>query len=894
MQNLLLALAALLFVHSSSPALAAPQTAESAPPTAALSGDAVSGNADDEFVEEESPVREWTGRLGDYVHKYSYDTANQLSNIIWDSINEFTITSFNSGRFSAKIRARRAVFDNHDINNTYTVADRLHFNTSLSLWSKTLASGEIANDILANFGVSLGTSQGIEFLNIRQVRTNGYSLLPSIGDISRRVFGAVEDPNAPKAEIPGADLPLFDETKPEDAKAADSLSILDPLRRARYGHFTNLVTFPIALPIKAEWLSKLEDSEIMSYNLYGSVQVGASVGWSADMTGIFKSMTGSLSYSAYLRGDYRVTILKEDSRYARVKLTRTYTNGRSGGMNASTDDYQWFDGFLVFGHRVAEKSFHIVPFRIQVDRSNAEAFDVGYRYDLTKPEARKAYELAAIGRFAFSEELAGGLKGSPEARPDTGVEKIFTRDQKISTRYFSTGVNIASFYRHGNSANFTNWDAIVTLPDGTRRIVTTDAVNAKEWKTLWGTYERSNTSFRVNLDVDRYAQGLKDALYLTVESMIEDSTTDGEELRKYTVQVENAVGEENIFPRFPLQRPETPQETEQRLRNRADTYPASSDGADAPQLVDARYGTSSFYYRLMFSQRQVEKFIDFPEERMWEALEKAFEIEAGEWNTALARMWYYLKNSPGMVANIPLYVFNVQFYNSPKLYHAKLIYDLWAELKNTPDANQRVQTLGRLFNDHIYGHELVMLLRYVLQGEEIAYLATATAPPFGRIWKQGKAVIDFYPLPDRISQEIDFDREASRPYGDEKAQISSISVKALDPKRIELKFTSTIRPAAIFVRVTENGTWSLNNGLVAEHVIPNAGEFQEGENVVILSASAKQPWRDIFKALEKGQGYTFSLATTSDARRWGPFNSASFYLPSYLPARRAVDASSNR
>ena len=49
------------------------------------------------------------------------------------------------------------------------------------------------------------------------------------------------------------------------------------------------------------------------------------------------------------------------------------------------------------------------------------------------------------------------------------------------------------------------------------------------------------------------------------------------------------------------------------------------------------YKWSSFSYRLGFKKSHAQTFIDYPEEKMWSVLEKAYGVKKGVWSTRKAR-----------------------------------------------------------------------------------------------------------------------------------------------------------------------------------------------------------------------------------------------------------------
>ncbi|MCM2278888.1 MAG: hypothetical protein NDJ89_12505 [Oligoflexia bacterium] len=837
---------------------------------------ALSPGAPDQETQEE-----FSGAISDDLSRFGSRLGQRFSDVLFDHVSDFTILRGDTGGFRYKVDARRRIFDNHDLANTWTVADNIRISASIPLFTEESDINVLGADF---FNFSFGTHLGLELLNIRQITVPRSHGLEKITELKARVESSdwlksvkKEDAKLPAESLPPAlengeeERDLLTPTGKSGPQPEATLAFFDPLRRARYGQFWKLLAFPVQLPLTVKRLEKLQNYEIMSYNLSGSVQVGASVGWNLPLDQVFNSVTGEVSYSVYLRGDFRISIMKEDERYARIKITRSRTHGKSAGLNSRTDRAEYFEGAVVLNDRSLLGSTYLVPFRLRMDESTSQAFDVGYRYDLSQPEARKAYELAALGRFAYSDELAGGLQGSPEARPDSPVRKIFTRNQKIDTRAFSMGVAVSRIVKHGRGSTTSDWEAVVSLPDGTRRIVTSETRNSDEWKAFWGIYERIHHVFRVNVDLDLYRDGqlgnaARDALYLVIEGSIEDSDTRGKEMRKYIRSVEGAVGERDLFPLLPVNRPLKPEEAEQYRAA------ANENAALAPDL-GVNYGYSTFYYRMTFGQDQVERFVRTPREKMWSALEKAFGEKPGTWSTLASRLRYDLAHAPQSLLNIPLYLFNLRIEDSTKLFHARALLKHWLWTQQAVDIRDTAERLGELFRDSVYNEELVRLVKTVLEGEKVAYVVTGSNSAFGRVWKQGEHVVDFYPLPDRINRDIDFDREDSRSFGDDSSRVDGIFLTPNGADSYELGFSATQKPWAIFVRLSEKTTWGQNT--VAEFVVSNTeNEFQSGPNRVAVSPEGKEPWAALARALQKNRNYELGLAITKDGQIWGPLNTA--------------------
>ena len=808
----------------------------------------------------DSQVEEWPGKIGDEVIRGNFRLGDRFSDWLFEAIDDITLLKLSGSRVNLRASLHRRVFDNHDVANTWTVVDNSRIQVSVPLYSRGLLPGVFSNEIVNGFGLSIGTELGIDLINIRQIRAAD-SVRVQPRELTADADKLIDEINKPENHgvladepvIDGADLDSSADESAAEAGALGSLSYFDPFRKARYGRFWNLFTFPSRIPLKPETLAQLEDGEIISYNLSGAVQVGASVGWVTPLNQVFTSFFSSLYASAYIKGEFRITILKEDSTHAKVKLTRVRRKGHNYGIRAETDQADVVHGLGVVG-RWLDKRFFIAPFKIELDKNSGDTFDVGYRYDLTKPEAQKAYKLAVLGRLGYSDELI--------ANKDSGVTKVFKREAKINSETFSQGVHLFAVFRHNRTSVYSTWDATITLPDGTRRVVSAEAVNSNEWKLFWTFYERFRYRFNVSSDLDRAASGHRDALYLAAEFSVEDSSTSGEDLLSYIDDVESAVNEPGIFPRLPKFGP--------LIVN------------NSPSRLD--YGRTSFFYRLVFHQDLLEKFIAYPDELMWSALERAFEAEPGSWSTPMARFWVHVRSIPGNLLNIPLSILNLPLRGPAKLIHASGMQDDWAQLKKLSDLSERTRMLGHIFRDSMYSKELVRLLRIVLVGESVQYVASGSASSFGRIWKQGRTRTDFHPVIERANREIDFDHQGPRSHGDEAAVVTGLTLEPLGQGAYQLILGTSVWPRAVYIRVAELDPENRRNSSTAgEFIVYNRdGRLILGTNTVILDPRNGDSWATVAKAFELGKTYTVSFALTQDGHNWGPISTVQLTTPAYF------------
>lgn len=818
--------------------------------------------------DQQDPIEEWNGFIADEFDNFRMRAGQQLSEGLWRAVDDIPIYNASNESFSAGVHLSRRVFDNHDVENTFTVVDFVSLDTGIPLWSHSFVSEGGGASAAKNLGLSFGTSQGINLIDVRRIKPDRIKDLPQLTKLKEE-FGKFRNLIRNGEGGFALDNEIFsNEPVAKTAQAEETLAFDDPLRKARYGDFWNRLKFPVRLPLTPERFEKLNVGEILAYDLYGGIQLGLGGAITAGLDSFISPAFAGASASAYFRGNFRITVWREDEKLARVKVTRTKTNGRSAGFNSRGRDLVLLSDFLLLGLHVAAQTRKLIPLELNYNSFNAESLDVGYQYDLSQEAAREAYQLAVLGRFAYSDELS--------KQENKGVKHLFDREQDIDSESYAAHVNYFTIFSHTRSTSFSDSDAVISQNGEKHKVVKTDARNEKGWRTFWGMNESIAHSFRVNLDVDRYLRGDKDAFFLAAEGTIDDRGTDGEEMRRYALMVEKLVGESGIFPRLPIYRPETPEEIEARK--------SKEEGADgSPPIVVPRplheYGSSTFFYRLMFSQQQIEKFVEFPEEDIWPTLEKAFDIPEGEWQTPFKRHWQRIKAAPMILLDYLLFLFNQEVHESPKIFHASVIYDDWIAAKATVTINDKARAVGRLFVDNRYSQELIQLIRLVLQGEEIAFVVSGTnAATFGRIWKHGKSSEFGGTFPEIINRDIDFDNPELQAPLNLSYAIGDVSMQKTGASSYQLRFSTTQRPERIYIRLMEQSVWSGQKALV-EYVIenqPGKFEFKKGINEIDFDLNSPMPWNHLAKIIEVDKRYTLGIASSGPDETWGPMATHNF------------------
>jgi hypothetical protein len=725
------------------------------------------------------------------------------------------------------LRTQRRVFDNQDILNSWTVIDRLQINARFPIFSTEVFGGPI--------GFSIGTGNGVNVFNIRQTNPLTYGRLEAVGQREADIQAALASSLSKPA---GAKGPIWD------------LPVDDPQDQARFGKFWNRLLFPLRLPLTAASVTKLADGEVVAYNASGSVYMGPSVGWNYDNS-ILNAFAG-VSISTFIRGEYRISILKESDRFVRLKIMRLGAVGASADAGGRINP-TLLDGYVVI--KRFDKFVKVTPFSLSTTSEQSRSFDVGYRYDLNQPRAREAYEQAVLGQLVFSDELAFDGQGNPTNPAISGVERIFSRNARGKRNDISQSYRLGILFKFDHLTSQQTVDAVITFPDGTHEIFQSFVENSVEWRIFWAWYEKLYYKFLVHFDNQKQLNG-QFPLSLWAEGNIQDSSTSRAELMAYILETENTVGKFGIFPRPPVV--------------------TGSPSSSKDQPVKLEHDRSSFFYRIAFSNDQINQLVNTEDSKAWEFLENAFQVTPGSWTNAWSRFW---KRFGGELLNIftyPLYIADVPLRLGNIQGHAKRIHDRWMDVKLSSDPKAMAERLGLMFYDRRYSFELMRLLRASMNQQPVAYEVSAYSPVFGRVAETGNSQIFIDDVATRAQREVDFEREAGRiPTQDREAAINGLTSTPLAGRRATVQLHLKSAPKAIYLELYERGFWGWNKA--ANVLVYTNGELQAGPNEISLDpANSSSSWLEIAKALKPNTKFRIRLAVNVSGLSWGPAESTEF------------------
>jgi hypothetical protein len=575
-----------------------------------------------------------------------YGGADALAVSLFESISNIDIFSQSAGPGNIAVNIQRRIFNNHDINQSWTVMDIMRVPYSVPLIPST-------NVPVGPLSVSVGaTGQlSLSMVHIRQVMPDLFNQLNDLQTTKQQMDTAIEDnkllltSEAPVKKTFWQKIASFFKGDFRNART-----------RAQFNRLYNVLTQPLQFPFTEKGLLKMPVNDIRIYAFEGLLQLSAGVGFSISAVPGVDLFNMGVGPSVYVGGRWQVAILKLPNNKLKVKITRITDNGRVFSFGAQ---HRWdiFKGFVVFGEHIGAISQTLIPFQFSVSKEHSDKFDIGYEFDLSKPEALDAAQKMIGGHVRLTQQMA--------RKPDSGVVWNFRRDQKTSTSTVAKGVHLDFLFYHQRITKTQKIDAILTLPDGEHHFFKGISDSVMAWDSVFGGREKKSYSFQTLTDQDALAKGDDKAMILRMSGTIEDARTTGKEMRRYINEVETALGDEKLFDNFPTH-----------LQKKVCVLKICKQ---VTRL--AKYGSSSFLYRITMRKNQVDAFINADEARVWHALERGYGIKAGVWSTSGARRKWALVHAPLTLLNLPLALIQSNIRSGDKLISASRFFHKWQKLR---------------------------------------------------------------------------------------------------------------------------------------------------------------------------------------------------------------------
>lgn len=794
--------------------------------------------------------QEWPNDFRYRVKKAEVGFSQRFVDYLFDSIDHVNLFNISKNTWSIGLDSNRAVYDNHDVFQSYTVVDTLSLPIGLYSYSTLIGDTSLL------FGLGIGGN--FTFTDIRQVSKSNFGSIEQLEQRVREIrfsdwFAAVSERRADPNNPPYREAPA---TTDEPGFPMSSLN------NARFSKMWNRVAFPARLPFKAEWLSRLDAGEVVTYGGEGYIEVGPSWGKVADLVdvnGTMKVISAAMSYKAYLRGQYRIAILKEDENFVRVKVLRRGEAGNRFSVGANTDRISLFDGIMIL-ERAAS---NFIPFNLEKNKKRAKIFEQGFRFDLRTSQGREAYENAVLGRLAMADELSTQyVESGIYTGQSAPVERLFRRTANEKSNSETRRIKLY-VYDQTRSTDVTAADSDVMMKSdrATSKVYSSITENRMESKLLFGSREKLLT--RTTIESSPKVFG---AIF---EGAVEDSITDAKELNAYEDLVEGILQRGQIFTRLPVSTPDTR------------SFPGVPSNGENPYEKDhepkvGNYGLASFYFRIDASGNHIAKFLNLPEQQRWAVLEKVFKQEPGTWQTEEGRKFARLKGYAGRAISFFLIPIDVRARSLESFSFAKEIYDRWGSLGQfISDPETLVFEMGKLFSDTIYGPEMMATFTTAVAEDKMPFFLTANNVSFGRINiregeynEAGKTLEDYRRAANFDNPELPQNVNLA---------VNDLHSRVLPDGKVEVLFRLTERPEILYFRVDRV---SMMTDTTAELIVVNAGQANIGENRLVFDPNESNYGGVVARAFKVPAIYDLFVGGGMGRGNWGPVAKVRLASPS--------------
>lgn len=741
------------------------------------------------------------------------DQTSRLSVSLFDELANIELFSVSTDSLEVSPEIRRQVFDNRDLFESYTVADTFKLPLKISLWSD--------EDIpfpSASLGIGAGIEMYFQGLNIRQVKSKDFGLL---------------------------------EAPPQDLE-----NRIRNLRRARYGKWWNALILPLRLPFTDKSIEKMQNGEISSWLLGGTLRLDGSFGWGdlgvlgADFIEI------NSGFTTYLAGTFKASALKLSSTKMRLKIARERKHGLSVGLGQSRMEYTLFEGFMVFGSNVLDIQESVIPFSFQTSFESARGFDVVYDYDLSKEESKRAYYLAAQGRLEESHKLSQ-IK-------DSGVEYIISRDSRTQRRLQNSKMKLSLIFQKQSVESWTLTQAEITTPDSKHTIYQSKNINVRGFDSLWGAREEKRYEVAASLDEDGSWVSKNNVLEISMNS--KDSDMSGNELNSVITEVEELSGIDLKLPAFPVRVPC------RRCTNKSTSL--------------AWYGPVSALVKIDLPGSSLEDFLRVPTQEYWPLLETAYQVPIGQWSMKSDRFWWSVERLVLTIGNAPLILADMHMKSGGKLLSAWRTRRHWrlaAKNLENKSSKRLAKRLGKIFKQRHYNREVTKLVVMSTKLEDnVPTLVDVSAPEsFGRI-RQAVGEFPGDDLNRLIRRTIDFDIPSPSQDFDPDMNLSEASITRQEDQSLLIGFKLEKQAKYLHWHIEKKHSFGRRTTLF-KRIKPYLDTgIEAGEFSFILQKDDSDPFHQtLYESLNQDFPIAIRVSASHDGHLWGVISELS--LDPYKP-----------
>jgi hypothetical protein len=844
------------------------------------------------------------GKVKGEINKQGY----KINDNIWNKFENITLFNKSLGRLSFQIQSQRKVTDNLD-GMSFTIQDSIAIPVGVNIFSATIGH-ILKNRLPLSLSVSAGGS--VDFMNIKQTfvgdsinfKDDYDQFKLQIKSLSKMELLKKAEHDLEELENQKDDTNYIDVTTNEKGKGID----LDKNVQARYFTTLNRIAFPLKIPLKAEWVKHLETNEIVSYAGSGGVSFGPSISLNLGLT----PLTGGMSISTYLKGSFRITIMKVENERSEERVLLKLTTAKERGDNVNyivSSNNEIYEGFTLLGNTTARTNFDIKILDTSFMKGKEKSIEMGYEFDLHYPLAREAYNQATLGMLEDADRLA--LESMANHNSPTGVKFLYRKDgiknlETLSKKFQMTFLKEKKMNCSNSIENFKT----KIKEENYIGITGVFGCNIFASGLLQGKLEQS-FKFIVENQVNVKNRDLNKEWVFEMQGFLKDTQTNGYELDKYHNQINTLFLSPGLIPSFPvtLQKrvpahkmkfPPTQEEINAARYEQKTTTPLF----DEEEVID--YGITQFTYSVRLNQNHLDKFFKMAESEFLRYVEEGFELPPEERPITRGKL------IGSMIAeNILLGIPGIlQVDNKILTRHKSILYfyDSWKKLKALAEATdiftkdnrdieeielskqQVTEILKKMFSSPTWGYYYQRVFMMSLAGEDIerhlVFNSSALPKPIQindtlRIPTINTVAGDFEKMKGNKILYEGLDSSAD-------VQIADLVVTPKDAFQFEMKFKTKAKPRYVKITLSGSNGFSIFNQEVISLLIvnrpssPEADDavFVEGENFLVFDKLDVNTFLSaIAERVEYNTWYKISISISKDGKKFGPMvTSKDFYL----------------
>jgi hypothetical protein len=800
----------------------------------------------------------------DEIMKQKMSINTQISESIFKSVSDLDLGKVNLGQgIGFDVRSSRRVYSNNTINESYTVVDTLIFPVSIPSFSVPLGG--------PNLTFNIGFNSSFAVSNIRQVYPGNVVFTP---ELVGKLFGKQDlekrrellNKSQWMKQALDSDKDLKSGQPPDYYVQEDkgqSMFFLDGLRQARYGSLWNEVAFPLRIPLRAQWLTHIENNEIITYEVNGTIEAGPSAGVSTtvDLGGLSTSInsegekskptlgiSAGISARLFVGGRFRISIYKVDENRVKVKITRAKSRGNSLSVGLSSE-LNLYPGYVIstkiagqnIRETVADFRFQIIPFQISRTAALGDSFEVGYLFDLRDLRAQEAYESTLLGFVSKAEDLISQYEAANTDHKSDPVQKIFTKRHHDKTIGKSAGTKIILSASLNSSQTVIDEDITLRDEDGNDDSYFIQKYAAQEAATREWNYflfsSKETANFDVRTDYIQNKETNQENIGLVASGQIYDSSTKGSEMNIYSERIEriflDPASQKTIFPRVP----EYTTVPNKEIKNWT------------------KFGRALYYFQVGLSLKHLLAFANTNDAEMGRHLEIGFGKKAGTWN--------HTPNFFQRTLSILRSPFNWGIHSNSVVDHlgadavaAARFRELWrtakiisagCTLENANDGSGScrdfAKAIGQMYFRSPFTYELLATTMSALRAqkvEDISYRISARSSAFNSIEAASNQITEVEQITAVYNQATTYDTVSTK--FNPNYQITNLNMDLVsgNPVKIKVTYEASARPDYLVVRLEKVSSILNIERDVVQLLIPNrkngsADLFKSGANEFIIA-----------------------------------------------------------